>query len=385
MRPPAILGALLLVGSQVVAGADSEKKVVAVERFGGAPSWTGPQKIQADGAGHVFLLRADTLEIYPLGKGGRLGEPTKLEAASPINEPVLDAAMGPGGPGDWLLRLPQEVHWFVEGKEKPLPPLSWRPWGVGYIRSTPVVSVLPLPAPVNGIVVRRQGQEGPAAAPVVMALDGDRWSPLVEVAWPEQRDTGSLTESCARLLLGDRAGKLWAARTYGYVLERYSAAGRPLSKVLVDKGKVEHKLAKEAAVPSEVREADRGRFRPFLGMFKISDLTEGLDHRIYLLVQAGKGDKGMYLDRYDPAQSLLERVTLGVQAEGMATLAAGRDGLYLVGHGGDQGRWRVSWELLDQAEWKPVLAEDDSAPPRPKAVPAAKQPPAAKVAPPKPR
>jgi hypothetical protein len=93
MRRLAILGALLLVGSWVVASADSEKKIVAVERFGAAPAWSGPQKIQADRSGHVFLLQADTLEVYPVGKGGRLGEPAKLEAASPINEPAK--SLGP--------------------------------------------------------------------------------------------------------------------------------------------------------------------------------------------------------------------------------------------------------------------------------------------------
>ena len=187
MRRSTIFGALLLVASGAAASADSEKKVVAVERFAAAPIWSGPQKIQADSKGHVFLLRTDTLEVYPVGKGGRLGEPSKLEAASPINAPVLDAAMGPGGPGDWLLRLPMEVHWFVDGKEKPLPRLTWRPWGVGYLRSTPVVSVLPLHAPANGTVVIQHGKEESAAAPRVMALAGDRWSPLVEVAWPEER------------------------------------------------------------------------------------------------------------------------------------------------------------------------------------------------------
>jgi hypothetical protein len=61
------------------------------------------------------LLRTDTLEVFPVGKAGALGNPTKLEAATPLNAPVLGAAMGPGGPGDWLLRLPLEVRWFVAG------------------------------------------------------------------------------------------------------------------------------------------------------------------------------------------------------------------------------------------------------------------------------
>jgi hypothetical protein len=364
MRLRSILGMLLLVGGWALGtapGVAGDGKVVQVERFGAAPAWQGPQKLQADSKGRVFLLRADTLEVFPVGKGGVLGEPTKLEPTTPLNTPVLDAAMGPGGPGDWLLRLPLEVHRFVEGKEQSLPPLSWRPWGVGYLRSTPVVSVLPLPSPVNGIVVIRHGEEGPAKAPVVMELSGDRWSVLVADPWPAQRDTNTLTESCARLLLGDRDGKLWAAHTYGYLVERYSPAGRPLSTVRVEQGRVEHVAAKDVEIPAEVRQEDHARFRPFLGVFKLSDLAEGFDHRIYLLVQAGKGERGLYLDRYDPSQGRLERVTLGVQLEGMATLAAGRDGLYLAGHAGDQGRWRVSWDRLDQAGWKRVPM-DDAAP-----------------------
>lgn len=359
MRRLRALWGVLLIGTWIPAAFAADGQVVPVERFGASPAWAGPQKIQADAQGRVFLLRADTLEVFPVGKGGVLGEPTKLEATTPINAPVLDAAMGPGGPGDWLLRLPMEVRWFVEGKEKSLPPLSWRPWGVGYLRSTPVVSVVPLPAPVNGIVVIHHGEEGPARAPVILELSGDRWSELVTDPWPQQRDANTLTESCARLLLGGRDGKLWAAHNFGYVLERYSSAGRPLSNVQVDRGRIEHVESKDVKIPSEVRQDDRGHFRPFLGVSKLSAIAEGLDHRIYLLVQPGKGGNGIDLDRYDPATDLLERVQLGVQMEGRLTMAAGREGLDLVGHAGDQGRWRVSWDVLDQAKWKPVTGRSD--------------------------
>jgi hypothetical protein len=106
------LALLLLIGVGANAGAD-DKKALTIERFGPSPGRQGPQKVQADKEGHVFVLRTETLEVYPVGKGGELGEPTKLEAASSIEAPVLDAAMGPGGPGDCLLRLPLEVRWFV--------------------------------------------------------------------------------------------------------------------------------------------------------------------------------------------------------------------------------------------------------------------------------
>lgn len=155
-------------------------------------------------------------------------------------------------------------------------------------------------------------------------------------------------------MLGDRSGKLWAAHLYGYVLERYNSAGCSLSKLQVDQGRVERVQANDVSAPAEVRPDDRPHFQPFLGIAKLTALAEGPDHRIYLLVQPGKGEDSLHLDRYDPAQDTLERVTLGVQLPGRASLAAGREGLYLVAHGGDQGRWHVSWDRLDAADWKAV-------------------------------
>jgi hypothetical protein len=346
--------ALLLVGWATLAAAGEPG--LHVERLGATPGWTGPQKVQADAKGNVFLLRADTLEVYPVLKNGALGKPVKLEASQSMNGPVIDAAMG-SGPGDWLLRLPLEVRRFVDGKEKALPPLPWKPWNVGYVRGTPIVSVLPQPAPVNGMVIVHPEEEPPSTVPAVMELSGDRWSVLVEDARPAQRDGNSAVEAGARAVLGDRAGKLWTARNYAYVLDRYSPAGRRLERVEVDKGKVAHRDAKAATVPAEVRPEDRTRFRPFLAVQRVSDLTEGPDHRIYLLVQ---GEKGVSLDRYDPTGPSLERVELGLDLSGNATMAAGRDALYLAAHSGDHGRWRISWEELDRARWKKVSVDGEA-------------------------
>ncbi|MFL6232330.1 MAG: hypothetical protein ACJ76N_04290, partial [Thermoanaerobaculia bacterium] len=98
----------------------------------------------------------------------------------------------------------------------------------------------------------------------------------------------------------------------------------------------------------------------FLAVQRISDLTEGPDHRIYLLVQ---GEKGVALDRYDPTEPSLERVQLGLDLTGNATMAAGRDALYLAAHSGDHGRWKVSWDDLDRARWKRVAVDTEPAPP----------------------
>jgi hypothetical protein len=348
---------LLAICWILLAAAGKSEQGATVDSFGVAPLWQGPQKVQADGKGRVFLLRGDTLQVYPVTKNGVLGEPMRLETARSLDGPVLDAAMG-SGPGNWLLRLPFEVRWFVDGKEKVLPPLAWMPASVAYLRDTPVVSVIPRPAPVNGMVIVHHG-EPPATAPAVLALSGDRWSVLVEETPPAQQDANTLTESGSRSILGDREGKLWAARNYAYVLDRYSPAGRRLGRIVVEKGKATHREAREVGVPAEVRSEDRARFRPFLGVQKVSDLAEGLDHRIYLLVQE---ENGAAIDRYDPARSSLDRLDLNLQLPGNATLAAGRDALYLAAHSGDRGRWKLSWDELDRASWKNISLEDESAP-----------------------
>lgn len=362
MKSLLIRGLLSLAVGWIFLGAAGEnRRSLDVRSFGASPLWQGPQKVQADRTGRVFLLRGETLQVYPVLKNGALGEPTRLETARSLDGPMLDVAMG-SGPGNWLLRLPFEVRWFVDGKEKVVPPLAWMPASVGFLRGMPVVGVLPRPAPVNGMVIAHHDQEPPASAPAVLALSGDRWSVLVEEARPAQQDANTLTESGSRSILEDREGKLWAVRNYAYVLDRYSPAGRRLGRIVVEKGTVTHREAKEVGVPADVRSEDRARFRPFLGVQKVSDLAEGLDHRIYLLVQ---GEKGAALDRYDPAQSSLERVDLNLQLPGNATLAAGRDALYLAAHSGDRGRWRISWDELDRASWKKLSLDDESAPPAP--------------------
>jgi hypothetical protein len=120
------------------------------------------------------------------------------------------------------------------------------------------------------------------------------------------------------------------------------------------------RAARDVPAPSEVPAADRAHFHPFLGVLRISDLTEGPDHRIYLAVQ---GDKGLSLDRYDPAQGTLERIDVNLTAPGYMSLAAGRDALYIAAARGDEGRWRISWEDLDGAMWKKVDVKGEVPPP----------------------
>ncbi|PYQ67448.1 MAG: hypothetical protein DMF53_01700 [Acidobacteria bacterium] len=63
--------------------------------------------------------------------------------------------------------------------------------------------------------------------------------------------------------------------------------------------------------------------------------------------------------------------------QGRYTIASGRDGLYIAAWSGKEGRWRLSWDTLDQAKWKPVKGcEIDGVPMEEVSVP--KRQPAAK-------
>ena len=95
------------------------------------------------------------------------------------------------------------------------------------------------------------------------------------------------------------------------------------------------------------------RFRSFFGFTaepSILALTAAADGKIYLLARNQEG--ACVLDRLDPALSQLERLPLSLQFKGRATIAAGKEALYVVAYNGREGRWRIPWLSLEQAAWK---------------------------------
>ncbi len=166
-------------------------------------------------------------------------------------------------------------------------------------------------------------------------------------------------------LAGDRQGKLWAARQYGYRVQRFTPGGRVLLDITVDGGAVRQGQKEESkgievklrgsSNPAEATRnprQEKGTFFEFTAESVIEALTEGRDGRLYLFVKTGDG--GMALDRYDPARAVVERAPLRMSLKNRPSLAAGRDGLYLAAWDAMNGRWRISWEALEQAEWKKV-------------------------------
>lgn len=313
--------------------------------------------VRADRSGRVSLLDGDRLAVFPLAKTGKLGEPTLLQPTNEAVGPVLQAALSPAG-DQWLLLAGGEVRWFLNGKEKPLPALSWLPWSVGFVGNKPVIVVMPRPLPD---AVLRLSQLG--AVPWLLVLGNDQWEPLVEhpdlsaeTAWKERSKMNQWVEKYAAFLASARDGKLWMASQYAPRVQRLSPAGRPLLYIELPRSssksspEADHSTAAQEAQSVE-KSGNKSRFQAFTAKPVIDDLVEGADRAIYLLVHPS-GEDSLALDRYEPVRGVVERVHLASPGAGRFTLASGKDGLYLAPYNRAEAPGRISWEALDAAKWK---------------------------------
>jgi hypothetical protein len=88
-----------------------------------------------------------------------------------------------------------------------------------------------------------------------------------------------------------------------------------------------------------------------LPVYVVVGLGTDREGRAYLVIQeAGR----LFLDRFTPDDSKLERLELTGLEGSNFTLAAGLDGLYLAPYHGLAGRYRIAWEALEVAEWSEV-------------------------------
>ena len=299
-----------------------------------------------------------------MGKSGALGKPVALQPTGVPAGFVREAVMSPSG-DRWLLLSGMSVRYFIDGKEKALPALEWKPWSLTLLRDTPIVAAAPFP------LGDRSGDPKKAGTPPwLLQFDGDRWASIIDlkgVSVADLLENNGLNDAIAKnsvVLKGDRQGRLWAARQYGYRVQRFTPGGRLLLEITVGDGKVREKgdgraidikLRREGQNPREATQdprSEKGTYFPFTAQRIVYGMTEGRDGNVYLLVDAGEGAAA--LDRFDPTRAVLERVPLTFKLKDMVTLASGRDALYLAPWSAEKGRWRISWESLDTAAWKPV-------------------------------
>src|SRR3954447_19213023 len=91
------LGMLFLGFSMAVASAAAPLQLEPLPKNASEKPWKGHQFVAADRSGHIYFLKADTFEIYPLTKAGLLGEPVGLQKAPGLNDEVREAAISPAG------------------------------------------------------------------------------------------------------------------------------------------------------------------------------------------------------------------------------------------------------------------------------------------------
>ncbi len=358
MRKSAIV-ALVLAGATVVSAAKPEERRLWLEPVAAkAQAAEGTQFVRADRAGNILLLRGDTGEVSSILKSGELGEAVRLKATNNALGHVLNAALSPSG-DQWLLYAEGKLRLFVDGKEKPLPPIDWQPWSVGFLRDTPLVGVMPRPLPSAALHLQDLG-----TVPWLVILDNDRWSTMLghpgldaETAWKERSRMNAWVAAYSSLVAPARDGKLWVASEYAYELRQLNSTGRTVSEVSVAIKKEAPPITitpnQEAAAAVKRMETQGGTatFHEFTEKAVIADLAEK-NGSVFLVVHAP--GSALALDRYDPGQGRLERAQLALKDSGRFTLACGKDGVYIAPMNPAEGVWRVSWAELESAAWKPV-------------------------------
>lgn len=363
-----ILLAFALIAPAVSAAADLRPSPVSVQGEA-RPEWKGYQVVEADRAGRVFVFRGESYQVYPVDpRTGNLGEPRKLETSLSSPSTPREAAMSTSGDG-WLMIHAGKLRYFEKGKEKVLPALPWGVQSVGFHRDNPVVAVLP-------IVLK--GTESPSGdLPWLFTLSGDRWDVLRELKGVTAQDSnngldnGNLEKYLAQVasrLTTDSRGRLWAAPQYSYRIQRLSPSGRILEEIRLEGGRFRDKEQQAKAI--EIKRSDPAQnpasatsdpvkesktYTPFPFDAVLYDIVEGRDGRLYILTRTASG--GLALDRFDPVESVLERRVLSVAWKGNASLASGKDALYLAPYEASAGRWKLSWEELAQPGWKQLEFE----------------------------
>jgi hypothetical protein len=353
------VAALLALGAGAPKGRDpgfDTLRPVPVELPAGV-HWSEPVFAAADRQGVVSFLDSKAMTPYPLRVDGKLGEPEKWRLASTAQFLPLRATLSRNG--DWLLFEPPFVRLFRGDKEDPLPKTDWSPFGVGFLRDYPLVSVRPWR------IVPGKPHSAPSSPPLVLRWNGKAWETLISEPLPAGlKDPFAPTVTQLRMvhLLGDSSGRLWVANERVYRLRRFSAAGKLQMEVTLgpqellprdDAGRVQARLQAEAktwsAPPGGTIQASSASAKT-----KIAALAEGRDGKIYLLAgQPWEG--GAYaLDRFDPVTVALQRTLVRLPELSWVSAAAGKDALYLVAADPAKGMWKLSWEDIDAARWKPI-------------------------------
>jgi hypothetical protein len=371
MRHMMLVGVTLL--SAAVAGHAAAFAKPPAERGAPAPveavhavpgsGWKGAQFLQADKKGRLFLLRAETLEVFPLASDGKLGDPVPLSKdalAMPAGgSMVITAAMSPHG--DWLIQDGFQPRVFRGGKEEPIRKPGWIVLGAAFLRDEPVIAG----SPTTVDRAMEPGFELPDEIGLVARWNAKEWEPVVLASqgW-DRPDPATLGEQRTVRLAGTSAGRLWLAYDFRHRFREYSPSGKLLTEIVVDGGEAKPAADAEARAKKLAAEASGlSSKQARVGIFEVlaqpvtRALAEGRDGRMYFLVRAGGEGESMALERFDPTLGQLQRLLVAIPDPGRATMAAGKDGLSVAAFEAKKGIWQISWERLEEADWTTVEAK----------------------------
>jgi hypothetical protein len=357
---------------------DQALAAVSAERVVGErshPNGQVLQFLQADAKGRLYLLHGDTLAVDQLKPSGQLvakGKPPARRATD--SDTVLHAALSPDG-DSWLLYDMPDHPMLLKGDEvRNLPSSGWDVSAVAYTIDGPILAVLPVLVG-GGDAATAVPRTALMKPPFLLRLDDDQgWQQLVPGKVFERSEPRALlpqdlrAERSSRLAGGAKA-TLWVAQQDAYVLKQYSRAGVLRGSLIVGGGRVQWRDRTEDDWKYLEKSARAGGMkldRSHLANVEAVHVVRALavqDSRVYFVVETSAG---LALDRWDTDAEVLQRVQLGNLSigSGRLSLAAGRDGLYLAGAHLGEPVWRLDWQRLEGAKWKPVPEAVVEAPPK---------------------
>jgi hypothetical protein len=316
----------------------------------------GVQVVQADAGGRVFLFRGDALEVAGLDGRGRLGAATRLHSPAPLKGSVDFAAMGQTG-DEWLVSAGGDLIEFRDGRSQLVPDLPWMATSIALLDGKPAVGVVP-------ITFGRPPD--PGDPPLVMTLEPGGWSRFASTALAKPVSDRHpvdvlFANHSSRLAASPHGAGLWISRPYASRITHYTNGGVPDVEVVLGRGVPSYRRDKEQIQRTTTESARRAGYDmaktstiAFTARMTIRGMTVSRDGTLYVVATSGVPQETTALLRLAPGSTALETVPLRLDLDGEASLAAGKDALYLSPLRGRPEVWRLPLEELEQAAWTEV-------------------------------